>query len=202
MTPVMKTESYIDALFISSKYTTLLFQITVSDCHPIKFWGLNEVVSKLAVKAVKEIHIVFIIPTWDASGGTFQGIQHIDSPQGADPDKVKRFENFPQYVCQLDFDAAEFHSQWGIKDLVGLFNSCYLMLMYYKWCDLHIPQSKAIQGKWQYVYVDSLEVNSWCQDSWLLKRWGVAALFLSLWWLLLLSQVTAILQRWRNEWVG
>ena len=71
MTPVMKKESSIDSLFISSEYTILLFQMAVSDRHPIKFRGLNEVVSKLPAKAAKEIHIVFIMPAQDVSGDTF-----------------------------------------------------------------------------------------------------------------------------------
>jgi hypothetical protein len=112
MTPVIKTEPSIDALFISSGYITYLFQMTVSDRHPIKFRGLDAVVSKLPARAGKDIRIVFIIPARDASGGAFQGIrstQPIDSPQGADLAKVERFENFPQFVCRLDLDIASFH---------------------------------------------------------------------------------------------
>ena len=37
MTPILKNEPSIDALFISPAYTTLLFQITVSHNHPINF---------------------------------------------------------------------------------------------------------------------------------------------------------------------
>jgi len=62
MTPISKTEPSIDALFISSAYTTLLFQMTVSDRHPISFRGLDKVVvSNLPAKARKDI--VFVIPT-------------------------------------------------------------------------------------------------------------------------------------------
>jgi hypothetical protein len=112
MTPVIKTEASIDALFISSRYTTYLFQMTVSDHHSIKFRGLDAVVSKLPARARKDICIVFITPARDAWGGAFQGIrstQPIDSPQGADDAKVEQFEKFPQFVCRLDLDVASFH---------------------------------------------------------------------------------------------
>ena len=108
MTPISKTEPSIDALFISSAYTTLLFQMTVSDRHPISFRGLDKVVSNLPAKARKDIRIVFVIPARDASGKTFQGIQstqHIDTPQLADYAKVEEFTGFSQYVCRLDIDA-------------------------------------------------------------------------------------------------
>jgi hypothetical protein len=111
-TPVIKTEPSIDALFISSGYTIYLFQMTVSDSHSIKFRGLDAVLSKLPARAGKDIRIVFITPARDASGRAFQGIrstQPINSPQGADPAKVERFENFSQFVCRLDFDIALFH---------------------------------------------------------------------------------------------
>ena len=105
MTPVIQTEPSIDALFISSGYTTYLFQMTVSDHHSIKFGGLDAVVRKLPARAGKDIRIVFITPARDAWGRAFQGIrstQPIDSPQGADSAKVERFEKFPQFVCRLD----------------------------------------------------------------------------------------------------
>src|SRR6266481_2784858 len=55
MTPLIKTEPSIDALFISSGYTTYLFQMTVSDHHSIEFQGLDAVVSKLPARAGKDI---------------------------------------------------------------------------------------------------------------------------------------------------
>jgi hypothetical protein len=112
MTPVIKTEPSIHSLFISSGYTTYLFQMTASDRHSIEFRGLNSVVSKLPARAGKDIRIVFITPARDVSGGAFQGIQStqpIDSPQGADSAKVERFEKFPQFVCRLDLDIASLH---------------------------------------------------------------------------------------------
>jgi hypothetical protein len=115
MTPVSKTEPSIDALFISSAYTTFLFQMTVSDRHSISFRGLDKVVSNLPAKARKNICIVFVIPARDALGKKFRGIrstQCIDTPQLAAKDKVKfeEFKGFSQYVCPLDIDAKGFFS--------------------------------------------------------------------------------------------
>jgi len=115
MTPISKTEPSIDALFISSAYTTFLFQMTVSDRHSISFRGLNKVVSNLPAKARKNICIVFVIPARDASGKKFRGIrstQCIDTPQLVAKDKVKfeEFKGFSQYVCPLDIDAEGFFS--------------------------------------------------------------------------------------------
>jgi hypothetical protein len=115
MTPVIKTEPSIDGLFISSVYTTYLFQMTVSDHHSIKFRGLDVVVDKLPARARKDIRIVFITPARDASGGAFQGIrsiQPVDSPQGTDAAKVQQFEKIPQFVCRLDLDLALFHPRY------------------------------------------------------------------------------------------
>jgi hypothetical protein len=53
--PISESEPSIDALLISSTYTTFLFQMTVSEHHPISFEGLNKVVSKLPAKARKDI---------------------------------------------------------------------------------------------------------------------------------------------------
>jgi hypothetical protein len=111
MTPISKNEPSIDALFISSAYTTLLFQMTVSAHHPVNFRGLDKVVNNLPAKARKDIRIVFVIPARGASGEVFRGIQStqcIDAPQLADSAKVKTFTGFPQYVCRLDTDAEGF----------------------------------------------------------------------------------------------
>jgi hypothetical protein len=108
MTPISKTERSIDALIISPKYTTYLFQMTVGLRHPINFRGLDEIVRNLPAKAQKDIRFVFIIPARGPLGEEFRGIQSaqgIDFPQKADEVKVKMFEGFPQYVCQLDVDA-------------------------------------------------------------------------------------------------
>jgi hypothetical protein len=110
MTPTSKNEPSIDALFISNEYITFLFQMTVSNHHPVKFQGLDRVVSQLPARAQKEIRIVFITPTKPrvALGREFRGIQSTQAiaiPQGAaDPGKVAKFNLFPQYVCQLDID--------------------------------------------------------------------------------------------------
>jgi hypothetical protein len=109
MTPISKSEASIDALFISQAYTTYLFQMTVSKHHPIKFQGLDTVVSKLPAKAQKDIRFVFVIPARGVSGEAYQGIestQSIAAPQGANMAKCEQFQRFPQYVCQLDIDAA------------------------------------------------------------------------------------------------
>jgi len=102
MTPVSKTEPSIDALFISSAYTTLLYQMMVFPNHHINFQGLNKVVNNLLAKAQKGICIVFIIPTQGPWKEEFQGIQStqtIDIPQHANPDKVKKLEGLLQYIC-------------------------------------------------------------------------------------------------------
>jgi hypothetical protein len=113
MTPMSKSEPSINALFISPTYTTFLFQMTVSEHHPISFIGLDKVVINLPAKAQKDIQFVFIIPARGASGQLFQGIrstQSIVAPQGGDEAKVEKFEGFPQYVCRVDIDAAGFRS--------------------------------------------------------------------------------------------
>ena len=71
MTPMSKSEPSIDALFISPTYTTFLFQMTVSERHPISFQGLDKVVSNLPAKAQKDIRFVFIIPARGVSGEVF-----------------------------------------------------------------------------------------------------------------------------------
>jgi hypothetical protein len=108
LTPILKTERSIDALFISSAYTTYLFQMTVSRSHPINFRVLDYVVSNLPAKAQKDIRFVFITPDqgpWGEEPG-IQSTQSIETPLNADKDKVKKFKGFPQYVCRLDIDAA------------------------------------------------------------------------------------------------
>jgi len=113
MTPMSRSEPSIDALFISPTYTTFLFQMTVSEQHPISFQGLDKVVSNLPAKAKKDIRFVFVIPARGVSGEVFQGIrstQSIVAPQGADDAKVEEFEGYPQYVCRVDIDAAGFRS--------------------------------------------------------------------------------------------
>ena len=112
MTSISKTKPSINALFISSAYITLLFQMMVPDCHSISFRGLEMVVSNLPAKAWKDICIMFVIPTQDRLGKTLQGIQltqPIDTPQILDKVKVKEFTGFLQSVCQLD-NAEGFYS--------------------------------------------------------------------------------------------
>ena len=111
LTPMSKTERSIDALFISSEYTTFLFQMTVSRWHPINFRRLDKAIRYLPAKAQKDIHFVFIIPTRGTSGEDFRGIrstQSIDTPHNANEDQIERFKGFPQYVCPVDIDAARF----------------------------------------------------------------------------------------------
>ncbi|KIL55326.1 hypothetical protein M378DRAFT_56130, partial [Amanita muscaria Koide BX008] len=62
MTPKSKIEPSIDALFISSKCITYLFQMTVSPRHPINFRGLDTVFKHLPATAQKDVRFVFIIP--------------------------------------------------------------------------------------------------------------------------------------------
>ncbi|KAF8807200.1 hypothetical protein BYT27DRAFT_6558586 [Phlegmacium glaucopus] len=107
MTPISKIKPSIDALFISSKYITYLFQMTVSSHHPLNFRGLDTVFNQLPAKAQKDVRFVFIIPAKGPSGEDHQGIQtvqKIDTPQNADVQKVKKFKGLPQYVCRLDMN--------------------------------------------------------------------------------------------------
>ncbi|KAM6503866.1 hypothetical protein JOM56_000809 [Amanita muscaria] len=107
MTPKSKIEPSIDALFISSKCITYLFQMTVSPRHPINFRGLDTVFKHLPATAQKDVRFVFIIPAKGPSGEEYEGIrtvQSIDTPQNADADRVKKFKQLPQYVCRLDMD--------------------------------------------------------------------------------------------------
>ena len=111
MTPILKIEPSIDALFVASApnlNATFLFQMIVSDHHPISFWGLDKVFKSLPGGSQEQIYFVFVIPAFGRSGEEFRGIrsrQSIDTPQDADPGKVKRFEEIPQYVCKLDMSA-------------------------------------------------------------------------------------------------
>lgn len=110
MTPIITSEPSVDALFISSEYVTFLFQITVSDCHPINFRGLDTVINKLPAKAQKDIRIVFVTPAQGPSGEEYwgiQGVQSIDAPHNADADKFKQFEGIPQYVWRLDMNTVQ-----------------------------------------------------------------------------------------------
>jgi hypothetical protein len=107
MTPMSKIEPSVDAVFISSEYITYLFQMTVSQRHLIDYRGLDSVFKQLPARAQKDVRFVFVTPVKDPSGGAFRGIrtvQSIDTPQNADSDIVKRFEELPQYVCRLDTD--------------------------------------------------------------------------------------------------
>ncbi|KIM82692.1 hypothetical protein PILCRDRAFT_88384 [Piloderma croceum F 1598] len=105
MVPIAESEPSIDALFISSAYTTLLFQMTVSDRHPVSFQGVDKIVNNLPAKARKDICIVFVIPARGSSGEAFRGIQSIqpiDTPQLADNSKVKEFTGFPHSKDDMD----------------------------------------------------------------------------------------------------
>ena len=105
MTPKSKIEPSIDALFISSKNITYLFQMTVCPRHPINFRGLDTVFNQLPAKAQEDVRIVFIIPANGPSREEYEGIrtvQNIDHPWDANVDRVKKFKQLPQYVCQLD----------------------------------------------------------------------------------------------------
>jgi hypothetical protein len=107
MTPKSKIEPSIDALFISSKNITYLFQMTVSSRHPINFRGLDMVFNRLPAAARKDVRFVFIIPAKGPSGEEYEGIrtvQSIDTPQKAKKETVERFQQFPQYVCRLDMN--------------------------------------------------------------------------------------------------
>ena len=110
MTPISKTEPSIDALFISSQHITYLFQMTVSERHPINFQGLDTVFNKLPAIARDDIRFVFIIPAKGPRGEEYQGIrrvQGIDAPQDAVADTVAKFKQLPQYICRLDMNEIE-----------------------------------------------------------------------------------------------
>ena len=104
MTPILKSEPSVHALFISPEYITFLFQMTVSPRHPINFRGLDMIINKLPAKAQKDIRIVFITPAQGPLGEEFKAVQSIVHPHNADTEKVKRFERLPQYVCQMDMN--------------------------------------------------------------------------------------------------
>jgi len=107
MTPKSKIEPSIDALFISSKYITYLFQMTVSPHHPINFRGLDTVFKQLPAAAQQDVRFVFIIPAKGPSGEEYEGIrtvQSIDVPQKADENRVKKYKQLPQYVCRLEMN--------------------------------------------------------------------------------------------------
>jgi hypothetical protein len=112
MTPTSKIAPSIDALFISSKNITYLFQMTVSHHHPINFRGLDMVFKQLPATARKDVRFVFIIPAKGPDGKAYEGIrtvQSIDIPQNPNADRVKQFKQLPQYVCRLDINKIEWN---------------------------------------------------------------------------------------------
>jgi hypothetical protein len=113
MTPISKTEPSIDALFISSAYTTtLLVQMTVSDCILSVFEASTRLSSVTFQQKRGEISRLLYRPETHRGRRSegIQSTQRIDTPQLADKVKVEDFTGFSQYVCRLDIDAEGFYS--------------------------------------------------------------------------------------------
>jgi hypothetical protein len=99
MIPISKREESIDSIWIS-KDVTVLFQITVSPNHPLKYRGLFETINSLPANAKKSILIVFLVPAGDEQTKNFKR-QPIDFPAGTAEKEVEEANALAQYVYYL-----------------------------------------------------------------------------------------------------
>jgi len=102
MIPVLKTQESIDSVWLSEE-VTVLFQITVSGNHPLKFRGIIKLLDPLPAKAKKDVRIVFVVPAGDKSTANFKQ-QNITCPIGTPDAEVEVLRRYPQYVHYVDLE--------------------------------------------------------------------------------------------------